>query len=428
MIELEMREQSEMGKMQRLVDGKLGIISELELLPNYHDLPQIYRVRAYRNPLIDRNGREISPAVSEGFGFKEELLPAKMAAVGEVIERYCSTFYKNHDMVVSSYRNITSEAISPERIARFSDSQYQREGFVFENVNEDTVIPWVRGKSLVDKRSIWVPADLVFLVQNEHSHPIRDYTSNGLACGSSYWQAVYASLCELIERDAFFLTWLLRLPAPRIKYTSLRGKSIHKLLKVYQEHGYRIVINELTTNLNVPTYLATAISETKWPRVAVAAKTSLNAEKAIKGALEELAGVISGLRDDRDRRPEFNPDYLGSHAFYYADGERTELLNFYLESEEIDLAVNEFGHLTGHEAVEMIRREFNKAQIDVAIVDLTTADIREAGLSVTRAIAPELQSLYIGQPYLQSRRLWDLAAKYGIRKVEDLNLEIHPFS
>ena len=60
-----------------------------------------------------------------------------------------------------------------------------------------------------------VPAALVFVPyqyrKGNQDVPITQPISTGLACGCSYEEAAISGLCEVIERDAFTLTWQARL-------------------------------------------------------------------------------------------------------------------------------------------------------------------------------------------------------------------------
>lgn len=55
-------------------------------------------------------------------------------------------------------------------------------------------------------------------------------TSNGVALGSSYYEAALYSLFEFIERDAFLTFWHKQVPLRQIDKKSLNGKQ-KRLLK-----------------------------------------------------------------------------------------------------------------------------------------------------------------------------------------------------
>ena len=81
--------------------------------------------------------------------------------------------------------------------------------------DDGTELSWIEGRSLVRDEAVWVPAIaalMEFTVRSDAEF-IFPITSNGLAAGPTLRDAVTAAIYEVLERDAFLIAWLNRLPA-----------------------------------------------------------------------------------------------------------------------------------------------------------------------------------------------------------------------
>ena len=67
-----------------------------------------------------------------------------------------------------------------------------------------------------------IPASLVYLAipPTAREDAFTPATSNGLAAGPTLDYAILHGLYECIERDAFLITWMARLPHPRFSSPS----------------------------------------------------------------------------------------------------------------------------------------------------------------------------------------------------------------
>ena len=198
------------GAKNSVVNMHTGIIRSVLDVPILPDDPTIFACTALTcDPSRFRPGMQAFPG--NGAGFSRE--QARSAAIGEAIERYCSGFADPESLIFGTYKEVcqTHPTIHPSAYALFLPSQYS--GLSLQPFNENTPIAWVSGNSLKTGAPVLVPAGLVYLPY----HPwfqgegfIAEPTSNGLACGDSYEEAVFKGLCEVVERDAFMIMWLNR--------------------------------------------------------------------------------------------------------------------------------------------------------------------------------------------------------------------------
>jgi ribosomal protein S12 methylthiotransferase accessory factor YcaO len=75
----------------------------------------------------------------------------------------------------------------------------------YELQKSDKLFPIVH---IVSKNTTAVPGNLLFYPYDPH--PVWDASSNGMSCHITKAKALENALFELIERDAFALSWLLK--------------------------------------------------------------------------------------------------------------------------------------------------------------------------------------------------------------------------
>ena len=147
---------------------------------------------------------------------------------------------------------------------------------------------------------MFIPASMVFLPYSKRPI-VREMISTGLACGPTLDQAIFSGICECIERDAFTITWLARLPAPRIPMYMLldlipsRHRSWgERVLHTFKCRGVDMTINNITTDIGIPTFLVIVANSVKKPHMYVATASHLRVDVALLKTIEEALGAIPG--------------------------------------------------------------------------------------------------------------------------------------
>ena len=142
-----------------------------------------------------------------GMGFSKN--DAMLVCLGEAVERYCCQFCAD-DFWIGSYNDLCGNGVDPESITLFSEKQYCDKLFPFSAFTRETEVKWVNAIDMTKGQSVSVPAALVYMpYANEGVEPpVTPAISTGLSCESSFEKAVLKGICEVIERDAFTLTWL----------------------------------------------------------------------------------------------------------------------------------------------------------------------------------------------------------------------------
>ena len=215
---------------------------------------------------------------------------AKIRALCESVERYCSILYQTRELKMDTFNNIDEYALDPMRLLRCSDAEIQRTkpAFMTKQPDRDSAEPWMQGFSLTHNKPIWVPLTAVYLglpfPLNQH---LQLPMSSGFAAGSTYQQAVLSGITELIERDSLSLWWLHQLPMPRIDPDSFKDPAITTLINKLAAQGVQSHLLDLTTELGIPVVGIVQTSETSYPHALSMGACRLGGEAAALRALEE---------------------------------------------------------------------------------------------------------------------------------------------
>ena len=366
---------------------------------------------------------------------------ALVAALGETAERYAAAFVPESRLVRGSADRLGASAVRPERFSLCHERQYAQPGFPLVPLRSDTELAWVDGISLPDGEPVLLPAQLVFLEAPAGDPHVAVPTSSGLACGRTFDDAVLAGLLELVERDAFMLVWSNRLSLPLLDW---RGDAGLVALddRYFAGAGLRYAAVDCSCFLELPAVLGVVHGPPgEHGALGVGASAAATVGEAWWKALGEAFAVRRWARDSGfehaldDPFSEWEIQSFEQHVLWWADPDRAARAAF-LDASPERRPVDEVAQLEGADAwsrVEAICRRLARRGLSAYAVDVTSPDIREAGLCVARAVVPELCALDVvhGIRYLGGRRLYDAPVVAGLLErpleVSELNPDPHPF-
>lgn len=353
---------------------------------------------------------------------------ARAAAIGEAVERYSACLADPDRLVVATARNLGPRAVDPERFSLFTAEQYARRGFPYVPFTRDTELAWIDGRSLPDGEPAWLPAQLVHLAPVRDEPAICRATSSGLACHTDAGTATLTALLELLERDAFMITWNARLSWPRLDW---RGDAaLEEFARVrLRPTGLQAHAIDLSAFWEIPCVLGVARSTTPGDApVGVGAAAATTIERAVVKALDEATRVRSwahALRRAGAPAPAAIHDF-DDHVRFYAEprnASRTHFLDASREKRHVrDVPSLERPHL------DALCARLARRSVSAYAVDVTSPDVREAGLTVVRVVAPELCPLDVEHDarLLGGRRLYEEPVRLGFGR-RRLNPDPHPF-
>lgn len=430
---------------EAIVDPRLGIIKSIVNMPQYPGEPRFFQYSAVLSNIDRVLDCATFSALAGGASINEK--EAKMRALGEAIERYCSFINFEDEFIYASYDEIGSDALDPTTLPICSEREYANARNYLVKPSRDLKLYWTSGFSLSEARNKKVPANLVYLSHRYRStlEQINLPISTGLACGASIAEAVQSGICEVVERDALMVTWLHQLPVPKIDLTSIKDENILERLSRLDKAQLEPVVFNITTEIQIPSVMLILISKNRiTPVLTVTTATHPDPKRAIAKAIDEGVSTrkycIGKFREGIASLPNIaNPaDFieLEDHLLSYIFPEAIDKFSFLLEHSST-IEVKELPNLSSTNPAVTLRnmmKRLDRWDMEVIAADLTTPDIREAGFTVVRVLIPQLQPLSQNHNirFLGTKRLYEVPLRMGYMTKRRDETEItnlpHPFA
>ncbi|HKH50047.1 MAG TPA: TOMM precursor leader peptide-binding protein [Thermoanaerobaculia bacterium] len=341
------------------------------------------------------------PSIGSGKGLRE--VEALVGAFGEAIERYSASRYRKQDLLVCAAPDLGADAFDPQRLCLYSEEQYAAPGFPYTRYDPARPIHWVEGFWIDTREKVWVPALPTFFNFQVCPHELFcQVSSNGLAAGADLQDASLRALFELIERDAFLLTWLGRLPARRLAVDSSLDAGAREVVRLLGEHGVAVELYLMDSGTGIPTVTALGLGDgVRWPAAYVALSTHTDPRAAARKAILELAHVgpyLVRLLAENARIPGTPEEVesLDDHALYYAPSERLAAFDFLRAGESVPI-----GDLPAGDppTLEICAERLAAAGLRVAAVDVTSPDVALGPFRVARVLGTDMQPIHFGERY-----------------------------
>jgi ribosomal protein S12 methylthiotransferase accessory factor len=433
-------------RSSRLISPKVGLIRRV--------VDTRYQAQ---DPVVFAAGvlpADFSRCLSDGQALKaggagDDAATALMAAIGEAAERHCANFFDRDDMVFGAFRDLAEDAVSPDLLRLFSREQIERFGPRGPDYfDESSRIRWVWAYSLNERRPRLVPASLVYLTYRptEGEAKIGLNASTGLAAGATREEAILGGLLEIVERDAFTISWMHRQAGRRIE---VDDDGLQRALRTRlwaDRPSVDVKIFDLTNDLQIPVVFLVMRRQAEFGPVAcVGTAARVSPRQALRKCMVEAGQNFPYFRYlmDSEKNWQPAPDYSNLINFDY------HCLNYLKRPELVPQAFAFCDQCTDRVALselpdrsadrvlanlEHCVARLGEAGYNVIVADITTPDIAAVGLSVVRVIVPGLVPLH-GQhprPFLGVRRLFEVPFRLGWDKrgwspEDGLNPFPHPF-
>lgn len=374
----------------------------------------------------------------------------------EGLERYAGMRARGRRTVVTEALNALGPiAVDPRLVGLYADSFYRDNSHV-RPFSPDREVAWVWGWSLRDDAPRLVPEILAYYHVPHLKNRFVQESSNGCASGGSLEEAVYFGLMELVERDAFLLTWYGRQPLPEIDPASSTRSSTRAMVDRLAMYGYRARFFD--TRITFPIPVVTAVAERfdgGLGRMCFGAGASIDPESAIDSALCEIATDAVNLpgRSQRDesRLRAMAADFdlvtaLHDHPLVYGIPEMGVHADFLLRQDtelgaKRPVSTMRWPEIPELSAQQDIRNDLERCitavtaeGFDVVVVDQTLPEQRRLGLHTVKVLVPGLLPIDFGwsrQRALHMPRLRTASREAGLRAEdlgsEDINVAPHPF-
>lgn len=418
----------------RLIDPVCGVITDVSKYPPLPGDPPAYRAYTTLVSQPSRLGPWQADPVSLGVSFTDDEA-ARRAAIGEAVERYCGNFVPADRLTRLSpdqARRQGRKIVDPGTLVLFSDAQYDVHGFPCVRFSDDLPVLWTPGRLLNGGEEILVPGSLVWVNWWDGpraGEPRTNYVPlAGVAAGVSMPSAVEAAITELVERDAVALWWHAGIPAPRVDLdhpaliAAMRGLTDEistVLLTVPNRFGVPVMVAILEDREHGFPLLGAACRADPVEAALKALAEAIHLRRLFEDRLDPAGlhwraaaagelhrALAKNYREDRQYLDDFRPDFsdvldLGHHALIHLDPRARPLWQQALTQRTAARTIA----LDDIETTQ-VTSALTADGWSPIVIDLTTADIAAAGLSVVRVVVPGLiPNSPAGIPHLGTDRL-----------------------
>ncbi|HEY9797048.1 MAG TPA: TOMM precursor leader peptide-binding protein [Leptolyngbyaceae cyanobacterium] len=254
-------------KYEHHISPITGVVHSLKRLPNTEN-SSLYSYSAGHNFAMMFDNlyflRETIRGRSGGKGKTD--IQAKVSALCEAIERYSGVFQGDEIRQKDNYKNIIHAAIHPNNYLNFSEEQYKNRlewnakselnQKVPEPFDEEREIEWTPVWSLTHQEFKYLPTAYCYYGYPREQNPYCWANSNGAAAGNTKEEAILQGFMELVERDSVALWWYNRIQRPAVDLDSFNEPYFQEIKDYYRSIHREIWVLDLTTDLNIPTFVA----------------------------------------------------------------------------------------------------------------------------------------------------------------------------
>lgn len=427
-------------QVERLISSKVGVIKGVYPAFTQHFDPQTF---SFGTEKTDTSKFFFHRAPERGGAAGITADHAYVASMGEAIERYCCAIYEPQNIVFDSYSNLIRDncAVHPRDFALFTEKQYNRVNFPYKPLNEFSRVSWVKGFSLIRKQEIFVPAQTVFLpfTRRKDEIPICPITSTGLAAGPSLEFAILTAIYEIIERDAFTIMWLTKLPPLKININGF--KEIHTFFEDrFNINNFDYTFYDITLDIKIPTAMVIMRGKLELGEVlGVGCGTRDTMADALKKVLLEVSQLPPWIRYAYQKEPQWtckedfsDIDDFDDHGQLYTRRKDLVKKAFSFLNKAKTKKIHKIRRSTAksiHDQLRACLKELKHHGFDVIFRDLTTCDVKDTGFRVVRVIIPGLIPLHGDHkfPFLGGERIYEVPVKLGSKKyVSEHSLNSYP--
>ena len=358
------------------------------------------------NPPVHEVVVELEAAVGVGRDVSDAVL-ALHRATAEALER--RTFVRELDastLTRACVGEISERSINLRHLAGYSDAQRASDPALAWTPS--TVLAWVPAESLVDGARRMVPAQLISGARCLDAEPcLRPRLSTGYAAHPERTRARLHGALEVIERDAFMLTWLTKVPPAHLDLATA-GPAATEVLQRLERYGFAVNVFRLPTD--VPVTAVCAVVADRFGERAVSAAADIVTDGAIVRAMLGAVGAWAWAKRlaARTAVPTLPLTSLPARVVWWARPEHAELLAWLAAGPREAIEAAPTSALTADAVLAAIAEALGRAEEDLLVVERgTPEDARTPGHYVAACLIPGYHPLHADdrRPALGSARL-----------------------
>jgi ribosomal protein S12 methylthiotransferase accessory factor len=425
----------QLESLLELVSPRVGILKSLNLRVKSADEPELPHIYDALLSHFDFRQGDKTERGACGKGVTEE--DAMLGAVGEAVEHYCAS----HPLMKGTRRAAFAQlpgAVPPTDFVLYSEAQYARRDFPYRPWQTTDEVLWAQVKELGTDELAWVHAPFLYL--NPPSDQPQDFlfpaNSSGFAAGPDLDWAIRRGILELLERDAFMVTWLNRLPVPEIDFAGVGGIT-GEIRSTYERWGAEVRAFRLATDLPVSAVMALVIDRTgEGPAAMIGLGCDMNVRQALQKSLFEVCQLHELLRrrhaEGAGSRLNAFADVhsMAEHAAYFLRPDHFHEFDFLLQHRR-KVGIDDISSAppsTGENDLKVLQSALASSGCRVFYHDVTTPDLTQYPIRVARALVTQLQPIHFGhgQERLGGTRLYEIPKKLGFREAASSEATLNP--
>lgn len=354
-------------------------VSFLDLRVDGYTMP-IWSATASYRPIPGRLTTSMKRK-SVGFATGSTSGEALLKVLAEGFERYA--LEQNHSDRRESATNLNEPFLDPRFLVPYSGVQFKYlKGITRFDPRRE--IDWVIGSRRATGERIWVPMELAYYATEQMKRELKlcyIASSSGVAAHFDKEVAIDTALYELIERDAFSVTWYSKRRVNSINHGCL-PLDLRDRISEWKRLGYNVSLLDLTLD-GPPVALVIIWSREKRLAICSGAACRPSIVDAMLKAFNEaeFMAMTWHYHKSKPKMEMSEIDSPESHGVFYLNQENLAYADWLLEAEEIDA----------------IREDFkgDLQCFDPVVVDITPKD-HACGLSVMRVLSEKLIPINFG--------------------------------
>lgn len=323
---------------------------------------------------------------------------AKLKSIAEFLERLAINNPRKADLIKQEY--IEGPCADPNLFVHYSDVQIKLHNELQKGLKGNTYL-WSSAFDYLNKKKILVPSQLIYisdLFRNETLIASEQITT-GAALGDRPKSVFESGFLEVVERDAFMISYLTKRKLARI---TLFPESINELISYLKRYYIDILVFDITTDLCIPAFMAIAVDRRGFgPGISVGLKAGFDAESVIFGSILEAVQPRRQSRYSKEldgakfKFPtEHEIDSMPKRYYYWYPTKMIKHLDFWLKSNKTVRFARMPEYATAlKEGIGQLKdRDYH-----IYYADITLKEINKIGFIAAKVLIPELHPLYLSE-------------------------------
>ncbi|MGW8437189.1 TOMM precursor leader peptide-binding protein [Nocardiopsis sp. NPDC055879] len=369
-------------------------------------------------------------------------------ALYEAMERLASATPHGKRTVVRGAENELDEAVDLKELGLHDPRCYSDPLFAFHPYDPDVPTDWVWGWKLGEGKPVLVPEHVAYWNidgwgRTGHAPRFLYESSNGCALGASPEEAALYGLFEVVERDAFLLTWYTKRPAHPLRVSDEEVPELRGMRALLDTFGYDLSLFDITTEIGIPAVLSLVVRrDDEGPVAFFAAGAHCDPRRAVSSAaMEAVTNAVirerlpEKMRHEQEEkaRPLLDDptraQTLHDHTVLYNFPETRPWWSFLDPDRPARTLWEQFGDWRARwvrdDLTDVLRTAVSALTangLDAIVVDQTDHCLTDPKPATVKVLVPQAVPMTFGHAHRRTRhlrRLTQLPSRLGYRRADE---------